>query len=153
MKKVLLIFDTKFGNTEQVAREIAKGIEDSNEIECAVINQKEDDNVDYSLYDGFLFGGPVHAFRPARGIRKAVDRACKAGLDGKLVSTFDTYQAASHKHKGTSGLEKTLKKKAPSARLITPGFSAIVLGQQGPLDDTEPAKAREFGKCFAQELG
>ncbi|MGY5875362.1 MAG: flavodoxin family protein [Candidatus Thorarchaeota archaeon] len=153
MKKVLLIFDTSFGNTEQVAREIALGIEDSNGIECTVVNQNDDDNVDYSQYDGILFGGPVHAFRPARGIRKAVDRACKTNLDGKLLSTFDTYQAASHKYKGTSGLEKTLKKKVRAARLFTPGFSALVLGREGPLDDSEPASAREFGKRFAQELG
>ncbi|MGY5852212.1 MAG: flavodoxin family protein [Candidatus Thorarchaeota archaeon] len=152
MKKVLLIFDTTYGNTEKLAREIASGIEGAGEIECTVLSQKDDKDVDYTLYDGFLFGGPVHAFRATRGSRKAVDRACKAGLDGKPVSTFDTYQAASHKHKGTSGLEKILKKKAPGARLISPGLSALVLGQQGPLHDAEPENAREFGKRFAQEL-
>lgn len=152
MKKVLIVYDTTFGNTRQLAQEIASGIQESGDFTCVVMNQKETKDIDYSQYDGFLFGGPVHMFRAARGIRKAVDRACKAGLDEKLVATFDTYQAASHKYKGTEGLEGIVRKKAPAAVLLTPGCSALVEGRQGPLNGSEPAIAREFGQQFAQKL-
>jgi flavodoxin len=153
MRKVLIIFDTTFGNTERLAREIATGITESGTVECDVLNQKDAKDVDYSLYDGFLFGGPVHVFRAARGIRKAVEKACKAGLEGKFVAAFDTYQAASHKYKGTETIEKIIVKKAPDARLFTPGLSALVLGREGPLSDDEPANAREYGQRFSLELG
>ncbi len=153
MKKVLIIFDTTYGNTEQLAKEIASGIEDSGESECAVLNQKDAKDVDYTQYDGVLFGGPVHAFRASRGIRDATNRACKAGLDGKLVAAFDTYLAKRHEHKGTQGIEKILRKKASGARLFSEGLSALVDTDKGPLNADEPGKAHEFGQRFAAELG
>jgi len=36
VKKVLVVFDTTFGNTEKLAREIAAGIEDAGTAECKV---------------------------------------------------------------------------------------------------------------------
>jgi menaquinone-dependent protoporphyrinogen IX oxidase len=120
MKRVLIVFDTKFGNTEKLGREIAAGIEESGTAECKVIGIKDVKSEDISGYDGVLFGGPVHAFRATRGIKGAVKEAAK---------------------------------KAPRAKIFTPGFTALVDGYEGPLNAAEPAKAREFGQRFAQELG
>jgi hypothetical protein len=117
------------------------------------VSQEEIGNLDFSQYDGFLLGGPVHMFRAARGIRKAVDKVCKAGIDGKLVAAFDTYQAPSHKFKGTENIEKIIMKKASGAKLLTPGMSALVLGREGPLQDGELEKAHEYGRKFGQDLG
>jgi hypothetical protein len=49
-------------------------------------------------------------------------------------------------------IEDLLRKKAKEAKLFSPGFSALVLGRQGPLKDDEPEKARAFGKEYAAEL-
>ncbi|MFW9982613.1 MAG: flavodoxin family protein [Candidatus Thorarchaeota archaeon] len=153
MKKVLVVFDTTYGNTEQIGREIASGIEDSGLAECKVINIDDVDSEDISLYDGVLFGGPIHAFRATRGVKGAVNKAAKKGLDGKLVSSFDTYQAPGHVGKAAKQIEDELRKKAKGAKVFSPGFTALVLDRKGPLKDDEPAKAREFGKQFANELG
>ena len=152
MKKVLVVFDTKFGNTEKLGREIASGIEESGLAECKVINIKDVEAEDISVYDGVLFGGPIHAFRATRGIKNAVKKATKMGLDGKLVASFDTYQASGHKGKAAKQIEDLLKKKAKGAKIFSPGLTALVLDRKGPLKDDEPAKAREFGQRFAQEL-
>ncbi len=153
MKKVLVVFDTTYGNTEKLGREIASGIEESGLAECKVINIEDVETEDISVFDGVLFGGPIHAFRVTRGIKNAVNKAAKMGLDGKLVSSFDTYQVSSHEGKGIKQIEDLLKKKAKGAKIFSPGLTALVLGRQGPLNDDEPAKAREFGLRFAQELG
>lgn len=152
MKKVLLVFDTSFGNTEKIARSIASGISESNEIECNVIGIKQMENEDISGYAGVLFGCPIHAFRATRGIKGAVNTAIKKGLDGKLVAAFDTYQALSHERKAMGQIEDMLTKKAQGAKLFSPGFSALVLGREGPLRDDEPDNAKEFGRAFAEEL-
>ncbi len=153
MKKVLVVFDTKFGNTEKLGREIAAGIEETGTAECKVINIKEVKSEDISGFDGVLFGGPVHAFRATRGIKGAVKEAAKKGLDGKLVSSFDTYQAPGHRGNAVRQIEEEVSKKAPRAKIFTPGLTARVDGYEGPLNAAEPAKAREFGKKFAEELG
>lgn len=153
MKKVLVVFDTTYGNTEKLGREIAAGIEESGLAECKVINVEDVETEDISVYDGALFGGPIHAFRATRGIKNAVKKVAKKGLDGKLVSSFDTYQAPGHIGKAAKQIEDELKKKAKGAKVFSPGLTALVLDRKGPLQDDELPKAREFGKKFAEELG
>ncbi len=153
MKKVLVVFDSTYGNTEKLGREIASGIEETGIAECKVINIDDVEAEDLSVYDGLLFGGPIHAFRATRGIKGAVKKAAKKGLDGKLVASYDTYQATSHEGKAAKQIEDLLKKKASGAKIFSPGLSALVLDRAGPLQEDEPTKAREFGQRFAQELG
>ena len=153
MKKVLVVFDTTYGNTEKLGREIVAGIEESGLAECKVINIDDVEAEDLSVYDGVLFGGPIHAFRATRGTKGAVKKAAKKGLDGKLVSTFDTYQAPGHAGKAAQQIEDELKKRAKGAKIFSPGLTALVLDRKGPLHDDEPGKAREFGQRFAKELG
>ncbi len=153
MKKVLVVFDTTYGNTEKLGREIAAGIEETGTAECKVIGIKDVKSENISDFDGVLFGGPIHAFRATRGIKSAVNEAAKKGLDGKLVSTFDTYQAPGHKGRAAKQIEEMIANKAPKARILSPGCTALVVDRKGPLDATEPTKAREFGKKFADELG
>jgi len=69
-----------------------------------------------------------------------------------LVASFDTYQAPGHVGKAASQIEDELKKKISGAEVLTPGLSALVLGREGPLQDGELPRAREFGKDFAQRL-
>ncbi len=152
MKKVLVVFDSNYGNTEKLGREIAAGIEESGLAECKVINIDDVDSEDLTVFDGALFGGPIHAFRATRGIKGAVKNAAKKGLKAKIVASFDTYQAPGHMGKAASQIEGELKKKIPGAKVISPGLSALVLDRKGPLKDDELPKAREFGKKFAQEL-
>ena len=152
MKRVLIVFDTTYGNTEKLGREIATGIEETGAVECKVIDIKEVKSEDISGYDGVLFGGPIHAFRATRGIKGAVKEAVKKGLDGKLVSTFDTYQAPGHIGRAAKQIEEMVADKAPGAKILSPGCTALVVDRKGPLDAAEPAKARDFGKKFAEEL-
>jgi flavodoxin len=152
MKKVLVVFDSSYGNTEKLGREIAAGIEETGLAECKVINIDDVKAEDLSGFDGALFGSPIHAFRATRGIKGAVKDAVKKGLDAKLVASFDTYQAEGHVGKAAKQIEGELKKRISEAKVISPGLSAIVLGREGPLKDDELPKAREFGKKFAAEL-
>jgi menaquinone-dependent protoporphyrinogen IX oxidase len=152
MKQVLVIFDTKFGNTKKLAHDIASGIEEVG-LGTKVVNIDDVEDQDMTHFDGVLFGAPIHAFRATRGIRRAVKKAAKMGLDGKLVGAFDTYQAPGHKSKCAGQIEKELSKKAKGATLFSQHLSALVDGYEGPLNAAEPENARAFGKEFADELG
>ncbi|MHA2021439.1 MAG: flavodoxin family protein [Candidatus Thorarchaeota archaeon] len=151
MANVLLIYDSKFGNTKRLAEEIASGIEEAGEINCKVENIKDLDKGEVVPFDAVLFGCPVHVMRATRGIMGAIKKAAKDGLDGKLVTTFETYMG-NHNSKALRKMEELLTKKAPGARLVTPGFSALVDGYEGPLNAEDAAKGKEFGKTIGQEL-
>ena len=153
MKRVLIVFDTKFGNTEQLAKEIGAGIEAAGTAECKVINIKIVGDQNISNFDGVLFGGPIHAFRATSGIKDAVKKAAKKKLDGKLVAAFDTYQALGHRGKAAGQIRDVLKKNARGARIFSEDLTSLVDDYKGPLNEAEPAKAREFGQRFAKALG
>ena len=152
MKKVLVIFDSTYGSTEKLAREIAAGITETGIAECTVIGKSEITSQDFASFDGVLLGGPIHMFRAARGLRGAVKNAINAGLAGKLVGAFETYQAPGHAGRAVKHVEEEISEKVPDAKIFTPGLTALVDGRKGPLNAAEPAKAREFGQRFAQEL-
>ena len=79
-------------------------------------------------------------------------KATKIGLDGKLIGAFETYQSSGHAGKCTSQIEGEIKKRAPGARIFSANLTSLVDGQKGPLNAAEPAKGKEFGQKFAQEL-
>ena len=153
MKKVLVIFDSTYGSTEKLAREIAAGIAETGKAECTVIGIGEVSSQDFTTFDGVLLGGPIHMFRAARGLRGAVKNAINAGLAGKLVGAFETYQAPGHAGRAVKHVEEEIAEKVPDAKIFTPGLTSLVDGRKGPLNTAEPAKAREFGQRFAEELG
>jgi flavodoxin len=152
MKSVLVIFDSTYGNTEQVGREIAAGITETGLAECTVIGIREVNYQDFTEFDGVLLGGPIHMFRAARGITGATKNAIKKGLEGKLVGAFETYQAPGHSGRAVSKIEEMVREGAPDAMIFSPGVSALVDGRKGPLNAAEPAKAQDFGKRFAEAL-
>jgi flavodoxin len=152
MKTAVVIFDTKHGNTKQIAEEICTGIREAGDIDCTAANYKDTDPSSLTSYDGILFGCPVHVFTATRGMRGFIKRAAKAGLAGKIGATFETYLATSHLGKATKKLESIISDKAPDLSMITPGFSALVKSMEGPLEESEIPKAREFGQQFGQRL-
>jgi len=150
MKHALIVYDTTFGNTKLLAEEIAAGIQDAGEITCVIKHHKKLNGCDIRRFDAFLFGSPIHAAMATRGIKSVIKKAAKAGLDGKIMSTFDTHMG--HEGRGVRNMEKLLTKVAPDSRLISPGFSAAVDGFRGPLSGVEIPKAREFGNTLGKEI-
>ena len=151
MTNVLVIYDSKFGNTKRLAEEIAAGIQETGDIRCKVENIKNFDRGEVSAFDAVLFGCPVHVMRATRGITGAIKRAAKDGLDGKLVTTFETYMG-NHNGKALRKMEELLMRKAPGARIVTPGFSALVDGYEGPLNTEDAVKGKQFGRKIGHEL-
>jgi flavodoxin len=152
VKRTLIIYDTTFGNTKRLAESIATGIREAGEIECVLKSIKEFTQDEIPTYDGLLFGCPIHAFQATRGIRGAVKKAAKAGLDGKLIAAFQTHQVDAHKKTAVGKIESMIEKRAPGALLYTPGFAGLVDGYQGPLNADEPPRAKEFGLAYGQRL-
>ena len=84
----------------------------------------------------------------ARGA--AIKKVAKVGIDNKIVTTFDTHFG--HESKAIMGMEKLLRKIAPRAKLISPGYSGRVDGFRGPLNDAVVPEARAFGETFGHAI-
>ncbi|HET8928320.1 MAG TPA: hypothetical protein VFN24_10915 [Microbacterium sp.] len=153
----VVVFESLWGNTEQVAREIAAGIgADTEVVDAASAPSALDPDVEL-----LVVGGPTHAFSmtteatresaqqqgadriPERGIREWIQAQSSPGR-AVQVATFDT-RVVSPRLPG-SAAKKAMK------RLVGLGFRPVakpetfgVHGYAGPVADGELERARRWG--------
>jgi flavodoxin len=151
MVRVIVVYDTKHGNTKLVAEKIMEGIGEVEGIETAISDVKETDPKEAADYDAILIGSPTHFGGPARGINKFIDKLGKLDLKAKWVAVFDTYLGEDFE-KSVKKMEKRISENVPRLKLITSGLSTRVDGMKGPVTDGEFPKCRDFGKKIATQL-
>jgi flavodoxin len=151
MAKVIVVYDTKYGNTKLVAEKIAEGLTEVEGIETTVSDVKNTDPKKAAEYDAILIGTPTHFGGPARGINKLIDKLGKLDLKAKWAAVFDTYLGEDFE-KSVKKMEARIREKVPPLKLITPGLSIKVDGMKGPVTEGEFSKCKEFGKQIATQL-
>ncbi|MHA1961624.1 MAG: flavodoxin family protein [Candidatus Thorarchaeota archaeon] len=151
MKKGLIVYESKYGNTKRIAEAIATGIRTEGKIECKVVATGEIHTDDLSKYDAILFGCPNHNQAPSRGMIAFIGRASIVNLDGKLGAVFDTYMGG-NKGVALTKLESEVREKLSGLKLVGEGFSAKVEGRDGPLVEAEVSRAIEFGRGLGQKI-
>lgn len=149
--KVLVAFDTKYGNTETVAETISEGIKSTEGVEVTLRNMKKVDFKKLSEFDIILVGCPTHFGGPTRGAKKFIDKLGKLDLKGIKIATFDTYIKEDFE-KSVKNMEERIREKAPESQLLLPGLSIQVEDMKGPILKEELPKCREFGKRIAIQL-
>lgn len=149
--RVLVVFESKYGNTKQVAETIIEGIREAAGIETVLTERKEVDFNTITDYDIILVGTPNHMGGPTQGIMKFVDKLGKFNLEGKQAAVFDMYVKKDFE-KAVKKLEKHIKEKAPGLKLIASGLSIRVNGMKRPISEGELPKCTKFGKKLATQI-
>ncbi len=166
--KALVLYESIFGNTKDVAEAVARGLESRFEVELVEVSEPHSDLEDADL---LVIGGPTHAFGMTRessradGLKKASERGIepvsKAGgirdlLEGfddgghhPLVATFDTAIKKRWLPSGSAAksASNALKKKGFETVIEPEQFK--VAGTDGPLKPGELERAEEWGKTLA----
>ena len=151
MVRVIVVYDTKYGNTKLVAEKIKEGIDETEGIETTISDVAETDPKRATDYDAILIGSPNHFGGPVRGIKKFIDKLGKLDLKAKWAAVFDTYIEKDFEM-ATKKMEKRISEKVPSLKLVTSGLSVKVEGMKGPIVDGELPKCKDFGKKIATQL-
>ena len=151
MAKVIVVYESKYGNTKRVAETIVEGINEIEKIEAVLREPKHVEPTEVLDYDVILIGSPNHLGGPTRGIKKFIDKLGKIGLEGKVGAVFDTYLGGDF-NKAVRKMEKRINEKVPGLRLITSGLSIRVGGMKGPIVEGELPKCKDFGKKIAKQL-
>ncbi len=150
MKKVIIVFESVYGNTKKIAEAISEGINNIEGVECVVKKTGEIHTDDLCDYDAILFGCPNHNQEPALNLVKFIDRAAIVHLKAKIGAAFDTYTGG-NKDVAVAKLETKIQEKLPGVSLEG-RLSAKVTGRKGPLADDEESRALDFGTQFAKML-
>jgi flavorubredoxin len=149
MSKALVIYDTKFGNTEKVANALVQGLAAQGIIaESVNVDRVAIDRL--SEYDALLIGGPTHRQKMSEPMAMFLDKLNKSLVKGKAGFSFDT--KVEHRFAGSAGkrIERTLKKLG--MKVVRPHASAIVVGREGPLKEGTEDMFRQIGEQIAREI-
>ena len=151
MVRVIVVFESRYGNTKRVAESIIEGMKEVGGVEVSFKELKEVNLKEIPSYDTILIGSPNHVGGPTRGIRGFIDKLGELKLVGKKFAVFDTYMGRDFE-KAVKKMEKRINEKAPGLRRIAAGLSVKVQGMKGPIVEGELPRCKEFGKSIAIQL-
>lgn len=152
--KALVVFDSFFGNTEKLAREIAAALSDR--MDCAVARAGEADPTGLRRLDLLVVGSPTRAFKASEQTVQFL-RAIPAGaLTGVKVAAFDTRADIAEINSAVltfmvrifgyaaEPIAKALKRKGGQAVGEPAGF--FIQAKEGPLCDGELERAAAWAR-------
>ncbi len=150
--KTLVLYESFFGNTSQIALAIGKANPDN----ITVCQYSEIKWEQISTFDLLIIGSPTRGFRPCEETTKFLKSIPKDGLKGIKVAAFDTrisldsIKSKALKfivHNGgyaAKHIIKSLIKKGGKPCLFPEGF--FVSGEKGPLAEGELVRATMWAK-------
>jgi flavodoxin I len=147
--KALVVYDSRFGNTEKVARTIAAALGPEENVRTVKVDAVAAE--DLQDLDVVVVGGPVHAWRPSRPMQAFLDSLQPNALSGVQAAAFDTRFGSRLAGGAADNIEKALRKQG--CTIVAPATSFIVLGGEGPLAEGELDKAAAWAKQILEATG
>jgi len=151
MVRVIVIYESKYGNTKIVAEKIIQGLKEVGGVEVSISEVKEVDFNKILEYDAILIGSPNHMGGPTRSIKGFINKLGELQLKGKMFAVFDTYLGRDF-GKAVKKMEKQVNEKVSGMKQLTSGLTIKVQGVKGPIVEGELQKCRDLGKKIATQL-
>ena len=141
--KVLVVYDSAYGNTEKIARAIGGAITG----EVKVLRAGEVNPSELGPPDFLIIGSPTQGGRPMPAVLAFLNNVPQAAIKGTSVAAFDTRVPAKWVMVfgyAAGRIAGSLKKKGGTLVLPPEGF--FVKGTKGPLKDGELERAAAWAK-------
>lgn len=159
--KAMIIYDSQFGNTAQIARAIAGALAENVEVEALQVGDARPDGL--AGLDLLVVGSPTHGFRPTPAIKEFLKAIPKQGLSGVRVAAFDTRftEAEINSHRLLSTLVAAFGYAAEpiamgltkrGGTLAVPAEGFYVKDTEGPLVEGELERAAEWATMVFERL-
>lgn len=151
--QTLILFDSYFGNTEKIARAIAKAFEGDREFTIKRNNEAAAEEL--ANYNLLIIGSPTRGFQPTEDVAKLLKALPAKSLTDIKVAAFDTrVLLETIKSKffrkvvdvggyAAKTINKKLVQKGAVSILEPEGF--YVMDTEGPLQDGELERAENWG--------
>lgn len=146
--KAIVIYDSLYGNTEQIAKAIGGGIGG----EVKVVKVGEANVTEMGSYDLIVIGSPTQGGRQTPATRAFLDKIPTDTLKNKKVASFDT--------RGKTWFVKIFGWAAnriadalqnKGGNLVAPGEGFFVKATKGPLVEGEIERAAAWAKGIAEK--
>lgn len=152
--KALVVYDSVFGNTEQVAHAIGAALGSPDEVETKRVTDVEPEQL--TDVDVLIVGSPTRGFQPTPATKKLLKAIPDGELGGVKVAAFDTRFSVEDVDSAilnvlvrlfgyaADPIADRLRKKGGDQADPPEGF--IVEGTEGPLRDGELERAANWTK-------
>lgn len=143
--KSLVIYDSTFGNTKEIAHAIAEGIGDG-----VTIKSVSDATIaDFSDIGLLVVGSPVNGFMPTEKTTALLKSLDNGSLRGIRAAAFDTRMNLWIHGDAARKISRQLANKG--AEIIAKPNPFQVKGKTGPLAEGEIQRAKEWGASLQQK--
>jgi flavodoxin len=142
-KSGIVVYDTKFGNTEKITKSIAAGLERAGvAAKCIGIGEAHPEAL--KDYDLIVAGAPTQAFTASEPMKEFIDRLeSVGGMAGKGFYAFDTKLPSRFSGSAAKYIESKLERMG--LRPAGQRSSAIGRGSVFKLDDGEEKRFELIG--------
>lgn len=149
--KSLLVYDSQFGNTKEIAKAIAKAFTSPNKVKVLGANAVQLE--DLKAIDLLIVGSPTQGGRPKQSLQIFLNRIPANALKNVGVASFDTRFSLKDQNFVLRLLLKTIGYAAPriaeslkskGGKLLAPPEGFILKGKEGPLAAGELEKAKTW---------
>lgn len=123
--KACIIFDTRYGNTEKIARSFEMGLKEAG-VQTVCVNAKDVAVESLKQYDLICVGAPTEWVTAYKPMKEFLGKLKSTDLSGKYGFAFDTKLNAPLSGSAAKFIEKELSNKG--LQIIAPRESAIVFG-------------------------
>ncbi len=141
--KVLVCYESKYGNTKRLAEAIAGEMQRLGGMDVVITEMKRVDFDDLADYEMILLGGPTHFGGPTRRVTKFIENLGRRNVNGKSVAVFDTYLGEDFE-KSVKKMEEQVRAQVPGLKILAPGLSIRVADMKGPIVEGELLKCKDF---------
>lgn len=157
--KAMVVYDSIFGNTEQIAQAIGKALGPPEDVEILRVGDVKPEQL--TGLKLLIVGSPTRGFRPTPAITNLLKSIPKNGLKGVKVAAFDTRIALSDVNSpilsvfvkifgyAAQPIADGLTKKGGELTISPEGF--FVKGTEGPLKEGELERAAEWAKSIKSQ--
>lgn len=145
----LVVYESRFGNTERIAQAIGAALDTG--APPTVASYEAVAEVPAGL-DLVVVGAPTHAHGVPAEFKTFLDKLPDDALDGVAVATFDTRYRKPALLTGSAarGIAKRLGRKG--ARLVAPPESFFIEHSEGPLEQGEVERAAAWAHGLAETV-
>ena len=156
--KIIIVYDSVYGNTKEIAQAIVQGCQGDHEITLLKGDQSKIDDLEES--DLLIVGSPTHGGWYIESIKSFLNAIPENGLRNKPSAAFDT--GSSKENEGflikfilnlfgyaSPRIAKALTNKGAT---MLGSETFFVLGTEGPLKEGEVDRAQNWAKMLIDKL-
>jgi len=147
--KILIIYDSVFGNTEKIAQTIGNAVGSQKDVQILRVSDvKPEQLMGLKL---LIVGSPTHGGRPTSAIRDFLNKVSESVIRGINVAAFDTrFSTRLVRIFGYAAgrIADSLKRNGGTLIVSPEGF--FVKGKEGPLKEGELERAASWAKVIVK---